>query len=128
MVEAYVRAASGIERVNEFAFFSHFAETSRATQWLAAVMRPRHLAAISPAMTSSDYYYGWSCEGGAWSLAFEESWPIQTIALVSARRTGDHSCEDPRRHRQNRPNIQLPSAQDLSLALARHSGGRRLVL
>lgn len=63
-----------------------------ATQWLAAVMRPPHLAAIAPAMTSSDYYDGWSYEGGAWSLAFEESWPIQTIALVSARRTGEQSA------------------------------------
>jgi hypothetical protein len=63
-----------------------------ATQWLAAVMRPPHLVAISPAMTSSDYYDGWSYEGGAWSLAFEESWPIQTIALVSARRTGEQSA------------------------------------
>jgi putative CocE/NonD family hydrolase len=62
-----------------------------ATQWLAAVMQPPHLAAISPAMTSSDYYDGWSYEGGAWSLAFEESWPIQTLALVNARRTGDQS-------------------------------------
>jgi uncharacterized protein len=62
-----------------------------ATQWLAAVMQPPHLAAIVPAMTSSDYYDGWSYEGGAWSLAFEESWPIFTIALASARRTGDQS-------------------------------------
>jgi len=62
-----------------------------ATQWLAAVMQPPHLATIVPAMTSSDYYDGWSYEGGAWSLAFEESWPIFTIALASARRTGDQS-------------------------------------
>jgi putative CocE/NonD family hydrolase len=62
-----------------------------ATQWLAAVTQPPHLAAIVPAMTSSDYYDGWSYEGGAWSLAFEESWPIFTIALASARRTGDQS-------------------------------------
>ena len=62
-----------------------------ATQWLAAVMQPPHLAVIVPAMTSSDYYDGWSYEGGAWSLAFEESWPIFTIALASARRTGDQS-------------------------------------
>jgi putative CocE/NonD family hydrolase len=62
-----------------------------ATQWLAAVMQPPHLAAIVPAMTSSDYYDGWSYEGGAWSLAFEESWPVFTIAMASARRTGDQS-------------------------------------
>jgi putative CocE/NonD family hydrolase len=63
-----------------------------ATQWLAAVAQPPHLAAIVPAMTSSDYYDGWSYEGGAWALAFEESWPIQTLALVDARRTGDQSA------------------------------------
>jgi uncharacterized protein len=63
-----------------------------ATQWLAAVTQPPHLAAIVPAMTSSDYYDGWSYEGGAWALAFEESWPIFTIALVNARRTGDQSA------------------------------------
>jgi putative CocE/NonD family hydrolase len=62
-----------------------------ATQWLAAVMQPPHLTAIVPAMTSSDYYDGWSYEGGAWSLAFQESWPIQTLALVNARRSGDQS-------------------------------------
>jgi putative CocE/NonD family hydrolase len=62
-----------------------------ATQWLAAVMQPPHLAAMAPGMTSSDYYDGWSYEGGAWSLAFEESWPIFTIAMVNARRTGDQS-------------------------------------
>ena len=44
-----------------------------ATQWLAAVTQPPHLTAIAPAMTSADYFDGWSYEGGAWSLAFEES-------------------------------------------------------
>lgn len=62
-----------------------------ATQWLAAVMQPPHLAAIVPAMTSSDFYDGWSYEGGAWSLAFEESWPIFTVGMANARRTGEQS-------------------------------------
>ena len=62
-----------------------------ATQWLAAVTQPPHLTAIAPAMTSADYFDGWSYEGGAWSLAFEELWPIQTLALVNARRTGEQS-------------------------------------
>src|SRR5262249_8354137 len=62
-----------------------------APEWVAAVMQPPHLAAVVPGMTSSDYYDGWSYEGGAWSLAFEESWPIFTIAMVNARRTGDQS-------------------------------------
>ncbi len=101
-----------------------------ATQWLAAVMQPPHLTAISPAMTSSDYYDGWSYEGGAWSLAFEESWPIQTIALVNARRTGDQATVAKILEATGKivANVQLSSAQDLSLALARHSRGRRLLL
>jgi uncharacterized protein len=65
-----------------------------ATQWLAAVQRPPHLVAIVPAQTSSDYYDGWSYEGGAWSLAFEESWPLTTIALSAMRRSGDQSLLD----------------------------------
>ena len=51
----------------------------------------RHLVTIVPAMTSSDYYDGWTYEGGAWSLAFEESWPLVTIALSGSpapRRSG----------------------------------------
>lgn len=65
-----------------------------ATQWLAAVARPPHLAAIVPAQTSSDYYDGWSYEGGAFSLAFEQSWPLTTIALSAMRRLGDQSLLD----------------------------------
>jgi putative CocE/NonD family hydrolase len=65
-----------------------------ATQWLAAVQRPPHLVTIVPAQTSSDYYDGWSYEGGAWSLAFEESWPLTTIALSAMRRSGDQSLLD----------------------------------
>ena len=44
-----------------------------ATQWLAAAEKPPHLVAIAPAHTSSDYYDGWSYEGGAFSLAFKQS-------------------------------------------------------
>jgi putative CocE/NonD family hydrolase len=62
-----------------------------ATQWLAATQKPPHLAAIAPAMTSSDYYDGWSYEGGAFALAFEESWPVSDLAPVTATRLGDQS-------------------------------------
>ena len=65
-----------------------------ATQWLAATQRPPHLSAIVPAQTSSDYYDGWSYEGGAFSLAFEESWPLTTIALSATRRLGDQALLD----------------------------------
>jgi putative CocE/NonD family hydrolase len=59
-----------------------------ATQWLAAIQAPPHLAAIAPAMTSSDYYDGWAYEGGAFALAFDESWPVSDLAPVAARRSG----------------------------------------
>ena len=36
-----------------------------ATQWLPATLKPPSLVAIAPAMTSSDYYDGWSYEGAA---------------------------------------------------------------
>jgi putative CocE/NonD family hydrolase len=65
-----------------------------ATQWLAATQKPPHLAAIAPAHTSSDYYDGWSYEGGAFSLAFEESWPIVSLATGTVRRLGDQALVD----------------------------------
>lgn len=65
-----------------------------ATQWLAAIQKPPHLVAIAPAMTSSDYYDGWTYEGGAFSLAFEESWPVSDLAPVTATRLGDEALRD----------------------------------
>ena len=65
-----------------------------ATQWLAATQAPPHLAAIAPGHTSSDYYDGWSYEGGAFSLAFKESWPSASLAGGAIRRLGDQSVVD----------------------------------
>jgi len=65
-----------------------------ATQWLAATRKPPSLAAIVPAMTSSDYFDGWSYQGGAFALAFKESWPLGTIALTGARRLGEQAVLD----------------------------------
>lgn len=65
-----------------------------ATQWLAAIKAPPHLAAIAPGHTSSDYYDGWSYEGGAFSLAFKESWPSASLATGTVRRLGDQSAVD----------------------------------
>jgi putative CocE/NonD family hydrolase len=65
-----------------------------ATQWMPATLRPPSLVTIVPAMTSSDYYDGWSYEGGAFSLAFKESWPLVTIALTGSRRLGDQGVID----------------------------------
>ncbi len=66
-----------------------------ATQWLAAIKAPPHLAAIAPAHTGSDYYDGWSYEGGAFSLAFEED-PGRPPSLTAGAvpRLGDQSVAD----------------------------------
>lgn len=59
-----------------------------ATQLLAAVNRPPSLATIIPAVTSSQYYDGWTYKGGALSLAFIASWATQ-LAENTAARAGD---------------------------------------
>ncbi len=45
-----------------------------ATQLLAAVARPPHLAAIAPDATASDYHDGWVYQGGALELGFVATW------------------------------------------------------
>ena len=59
-----------------------------ATQWLPATEAPPSLVAIAPAHTSSDYYDGWSYQGGALHQAFKQSWPLTSIALSGSRRFG----------------------------------------
>jgi putative CocE/NonD family hydrolase len=59
-----------------------------ATQLLAATERPPSLVAISPGMTSSQYYEGWTYNGGALALSFAASWACG-LAADGARRSGD---------------------------------------
>lgn len=59
-----------------------------ATQLLAAVTAPTALRCFSPAFTSSDFYEGWTYEGGALNLAFAVAWGLN-LALDTARRRGD---------------------------------------
>jgi putative CocE/NonD family hydrolase len=60
-----------------------------ATQWLPATLKPPHLVTIVPAMTSSDYYDGWTYEGGALDQSFAQSWPLGSIANSHVRRYPD---------------------------------------
>src|SRR3984885_14909001 len=48
-----------------------------ATQMLAAIARPPHLAAIAPNMTASNYHDGWTYQGGALEQWFDQSWTSQ---------------------------------------------------
>ncbi len=45
-----------------------------ATQMLAAITRPPHLAGICPVVTASNYHDGWTYQGGAFEQWFNESW------------------------------------------------------
>jgi putative CocE/NonD family hydrolase len=68
-----------------------------ATQWLAAAEQPPALKAISPYITASDYYEGWTYQGGAFELGFILSWSLLMLGLgeVGRRlRTGEATLED----------------------------------
>ncbi len=45
-----------------------------ATQMLAAIGKPPHLVAVFPYVTASEYYEGWTYQGGALEQWFTESW------------------------------------------------------
>jgi putative CocE/NonD family hydrolase len=64
-----------------------------ATQWLAAVTAPPHLVTIVPANTASDYYDGWTYEGGEFRLAFVEPWSIGIATTAAMTRHDDPAVE-----------------------------------
>ena len=45
-----------------------------ATQMLAAIAHPPHLAGICPVVTASNYHENWTYQGGAFEQWFDESW------------------------------------------------------
>jgi putative CocE/NonD family hydrolase len=97
-----------------------------ATQWLAAVAAPPHLVTIVPANTASDYYDGWTYEGGEFRLAFVQPWSIGSIALTAAQNRGDQptvaeltaAAADPTRWMDFRPFKDLPPLQPHNPAVA----------
>jgi uncharacterized protein len=48
-----------------------------ATQMLAAIAHPPHLAGICPVVTASNYHNGWTYQGGAFEQWFDENWTTQ---------------------------------------------------
>ncbi|MEO8075349.1 MAG: CocE/NonD family hydrolase [Acidobacteriota bacterium] len=65
-----------------------------ATQWMPATLRPPHLTAIVPAMTSADYHDNWTYEGGALYQAFTQIWPLNSIANSAVRHFPDGAAID----------------------------------
>ena len=62
-----------------------------ATQLLAAVTRPPSLKSIAPAFTASQYYDGWTYNGGAFAMAFASFW-ANLLAMETAARTDDRDA------------------------------------
>jgi uncharacterized protein len=58
-----------------------------ATQMLAASAAPPHLTAIFPYITASEYYEGWTYEGGALMQWFASSWTSGLIVDTVTRKT-----------------------------------------
>ncbi len=48
-----------------------------ATQMLAAIAQPPHLAGIAPNMTASNYHDGWTYQSGAFEQWFDQNWTSQ---------------------------------------------------
>ncbi|MGV1006442.1 MAG: CocE/NonD family hydrolase, partial [Candidatus Nanopelagicales bacterium] len=61
--------------------------------WLAAVTAPPHLVTIVPANTASDYYDGWTYQGGEFRLSFVLPWAIG-LATTSAKNRHDNAIAD----------------------------------
>ncbi len=57
-----------------------------ATQMLAAISHPPHLAGICPIVTASNYHENWAYQGGALDQWFNESW-TSLLAQDTANRT-----------------------------------------
>jgi len=57
-----------------------------ATQYLAAIAKPPHLAGICPNVTASNYHDGWTYQGGAFEQWFNESWTTGLAENTMQRR------------------------------------------
>ena len=57
-----------------------------ATQMLAAMAHPPHLAGICPIVTASNYHDGWTYQGGAFEQWFNESWTTGLAEDTFARK------------------------------------------
>jgi len=63
-----------------------------ATQFLAAIARPPHLAGICPTVTASNYHDGWTYQGGAFEQWFNESWTTG-LAENTMRRRAEQNAD-----------------------------------
>jgi putative CocE/NonD family hydrolase len=62
-----------------------------ATQMLAAIASPPHLAGVFPVVTASNYHDGWTYQGGAFEQWFNESWTSGLAQDTLSRRAREKS-------------------------------------
>src|SRR5437773_5556074 len=62
-----------------------------ATQMLAPIFHPPHLAGICPVVTASNYHSNWTYQGGAFEQWFNQSWTSGLAQDTSARNTRSRS-------------------------------------
>ncbi len=65
-----------------------------ATQMLAAIAHPPHLAGICPVVTASNYHDGWTYQGGALEQWFDQSW-TSGLAQDTLIRQLEHAKDPP---------------------------------
>ena len=63
-----------------------------AVQWLAAVAAPPSLRCIVPTFTASDYYEGWTYQGGAFQWGFMCNWVLPFLASADLLRGRDRGA------------------------------------
>ena len=65
------------------------------TQWTAATQAPPALRAIAPAVTASQYYDGWTYQGGAFQLGLNLWWTLSMLGAGDLQRritSGDNAA------------------------------------
>ena len=73
-----------------------------ATQMLAAISTPPHLAGIAPNVTASNYHDGWTYQSGAFEQWFDQNWTTQL-----ARNTLDRLIDENTDARVGAPTLPL---------------------
>src|SRR5690242_3400035 len=95
-----------------------------ATQMLAAIAQPPHLAAIAPNVTASNYHDGWTYQSGAFEQWFDQNWTTQLAGNTLERMVHENTnalVGGPTLPLANYPVFnfgQLPAAEKLTAAIA----------
>src|SRR5438445_13284484 len=95
-----------------------------ATQMLAAIAQPPHLAGIAPNVTASNYHENWTYQGGACEQWFDQNWTSQLAQNTLQRLIGENTNALARLSTLPLANypvfnfVQLPADAQLTAAIA----------